>query len=127
MIRSPFHYMLHTTIGVALILGFVLCQPVMASTGQSAPQVKQSGGFSPLDLYQRFISGADGQRCPMYPSCSHYARQSFEKHGFIKGWIITSDRLLRCGRDETRLSRQQHGGAYDPLEANTFWWDKKTK
>jgi uncharacterized protein len=127
MKRYPFQPMLQRVLGLLLVLGLALCQPLWAAERPPDAGVKPSGGYAPLDLYQRFISGADGQRCPMYPSCSHYARHAFEKHGFIKGWILTSDRLLRCGRDETRLSRQHHGGAYDPLEANTFWWNKKIK
>ncbi len=104
-----------------LMIGLFI-QPAWAADPQSDPR-----GFSPLDLYQRFVSKADGQRCPMYPSCSHYARQAFSRNGFWKGWMLTCDRLLRCGRDETRLTEQRHGGVYDPLEANTFWWDKKSE
>jgi len=81
---------------------------------------------SPLALFQSIVSKADGQRCPMYPSCSHYAEQAVERHGKILGWMLTGDRLLRCGHDETRRVPEVlvHGSrrAYDPLEANTFWW-----
>lgn len=45
------------------------------------------------------------------------------------GWILTCDRLLRCGHDETRLAPsiriQGANHAYDPLEANTFWWKER--
>ncbi len=109
-------------VGVMLICGPVL-HPAWAADREAEPP----GRFSPLGLYQRFVSGADGQRCPMYPSCSHYAREAFNRNGFWMGWILSCDRLLRCGRDEIRLTERRHGGAYDPLEANTFWWDKKLK
>lgn len=60
----------------------------------------------------------------MYPSCSTYARQAFRTHGAIKGWILASDRLLRCGHDEIELSgRKKIKGQYvtpDPLEKNDF-------
>ena len=83
---------------------------------------------SPLRMLMNFVSRADGARCPMYPTCSHYARQAFAEKGLIMGWVLTSDRLLRCGRDETRLAPPVyvHGEphAYDPLAANIFWWDK---
>ncbi len=42
--------------------------------------------------------------CPMHPSCSEYARLALAAHGPIKGWILAMDRLLRCGRDETRYA-----------------------
>lgn len=60
--------------------------------------------LSPIAFYQRFISPAVGNRCQMSPSCSAYSKEAFNAHGFFLGWIMTCDRLMRCGRDETRLS-----------------------
>ena len=81
-----------------------------------------------LDFFRKTISRADGRRCMMYPSCSHYSGQAFKKHGFVKGWIMSSDRLLRCGRDEKRLSEQiiihKQVHYYDPLQHNDFWWSR---
>lgn len=80
-------------------------------------------------MFQQFVSRADGNRCPMYPSCSHYSAQAFAEKGLVKGWVLSCDRLLRCGRDETRLAPPiTVNGArltYDPISANVFWWDKK--
>lgn len=89
---------------------------------------KETPEVSPITLYQKIISRADGNRCPMHPSCSHYAQEALKRHGSVLGWVLTCDRLLRCGRDETRLAApikikgEQH--TYDPLSANTFWWEK---
>ena len=62
----------------------------------------------------------------MYPSCSQYSMACFEKHGFLMGWMMTWDRLYRCGRDELRLSPQMivdgKYKCYDPVENNDFWW-----
>jgi uncharacterized protein len=81
---------------------------------------------SPLLFFQRVISRADGDRCPMHPSCSHYAATVFKRYNPITAWILTCDRLLRCGHDEMRTAPQVlvNGAphAYDPVEANTFWW-----
>jgi putative component of membrane protein insertase Oxa1/YidC/SpoIIIJ protein YidD len=81
---------------------------------------------SPLIFFQRVISRADGDRCPMYPSCSRYAATVFERYNPVTAWVLTCDRLLRCGHDETRSAPQVlvNGAphAYDPVEANTFWW-----
>ena len=64
--------------------------------------------------------------CPMHPSCSEYSRQAVEKHGFVLGWTMAMDRLLRCGRDELRRApRVLVGGQwkyFDPLSANDHWW-----
>jgi len=79
----------------------------------------------PIQFYRDHISSVDGNRCPMHPTCSTYCIEAIEKHGYIMGWIMCSDRLLRCGRDETKLSdpvwidNVKHG--YDPLSNNDFW------
>ena len=82
-----------------------------------------------IRMYQKFFSGANGHRCPMTPSCSRYSAEVFRKHGYLMGWIMTSDRLLRCGRDEIRLSETRGSGnntySYDPVENNDFWWYKR--
>ena len=79
-----------------------------------------------VEAYRKNISPIDGKDCPMYPSCSEYSIQSFKKHGSLVGWIMTVDRLFRCGRDELRLSPQiiLNGERrwYDPPESNDFWW-----
>ncbi|MGD9187258.1 MAG: membrane protein insertion efficiency factor YidD [Desulfobacteraceae bacterium] len=84
---------------------------------------------TPLKLFQMTISKADGNRCPMYPSCSHYSSQAFARHNPVMAWILTADRLLRCGRDETRLSKpviiQGRIRIKDTLADNTFWWSSR--
>lgn len=79
-----------------------------------------------IKFYQAHISGIDGNRCPMYPSCSQYSAQAIQKHGFGLGWIMACDRLLRCGRDEVRLSPHVRVNGreliFDPVSANDFWW-----
>ncbi len=121
---------------LVLLLLTLLCielSPIMAQAENSpalspVSNVDEPVLSSPIGWFQKFISPADGNRCPMAPTCSHYARQAFAQEGVLKGWILTCDRLLRCGRDETRLAPRVyiHGTkyAYDPLEANTFWWKR---
>lgn len=76
------------------------------------------------------ISPVDGDRCSMVPSCSDYALQAIEKHGFLMGWIMGCDRLMRCGHDELYRSETlvRGGEVYcvDPVSNNDFWWDGKT-
>jgi len=77
-------------------------------------------------FYQDHLSGADGSRCPMTPSCSEYAAQAVEKHGPVMGWIMACDRILRCGRSEMKLAPRVRiqGRSYvlDPVSGNDFWW-----
>jgi putative component of membrane protein insertase Oxa1/YidC/SpoIIIJ protein YidD len=79
-----------------------------------------------IAFFRRVLSKADGDRCPMHPSCSTYALESLRKHGALVGWVMACDRLLRCGHDEVRLapSVRTHRGrkAHDPVSNNDFWW-----
>lgn len=78
----------------------------------------QAGKF-----FQVFISPADGDRCPMYPSCSTYAMEAVRTYGVLKGAILASDRLLRCGRekDYPLILHQQQFHYLDPLKNNVIW------
>ena len=93
---------------------------------RTGPVALAEEGNLVIRFYQEHISAVDGNRCPMYPSCSTYASQAFEKHGPVLGWIMTCDRLVRCGRDESQVSMKgelgTHEFIYDPVSANDFWW-----
>ena len=92
------------------------------------PLYAQDSNFI-LDFYQNHISVVDGNRCSMYPSCSNYASQAFKKHGPVLGWVMSCDRLVRCGRDEASVSRRiivnNHQLIHDPVAGNDFWWFEK--
>ena len=79
----------------------------------------------PIKFYQDYISSIDGNRCPMHPTCSQYCIDAFKKHGTFLGWIMCSDRLIRCGRDEKKLSDpvwiDGEKRSYDPVSNNDFW------
>lgn len=49
-----------------------------------------------IRLYQKTLSPIVGQQCRFYPTCSCYAHTAFEKHGAIKGIILTIIRLMKC-------------------------------
>ena len=113
---------------------FILLALCIFILGAFAQKVcaRDSGGTHETDthpaikFYQKHISGIDGNRCPMYPSCSGYGAQAIQKHGLLLGWIMACDRLLRCGKDEVRLSPHiKINGrelTFDPVSANDFWW-----
>ncbi len=100
----------------------VLCLPASGS-GEDRRTTKKN---VIIGFYQDYISGADGSRCPMYPSCSQYAAQAIRKHGPVVGWVMTFDRIIRCGRSDTRLAPRIRAGGqnmiYDPVSFNDFWW-----
>jgi putative membrane protein insertion efficiency factor len=101
--------------------------------GSEAREIHRDSATNPatasaalVRFFRKYFSPIDGSDCPMYPSCSQYSIACFEKHGFLMGWMMTWDRLYRCGRDELRLSPQMivdgKYKCYDPVESNDFWW-----
>ncbi|MFH2093152.1 MAG: membrane protein insertion efficiency factor YidD [Pseudomonadota bacterium] len=110
-----------------MICFFAILLTLLPAWAQDRQQDVQSNGF--FDFYEQVISPVDGHRCPMYPSCSQYAKTAIHKHGYVIGWIMGLDRLVRCGRDEkTHAPAIRANGIihiYDPVENNDFWWSKK--
>jgi len=51
-----------------------------------------------IRFYQRRISPKLGYVCPETPSCSQYALEAFQEHGFLKGVRMTHYRLSTCDR-----------------------------
>ena len=88
-------------------------------------------GYYVVSLFRKYISPVDGDRCPSYPTCSSYSIKAFKKHGFIKGWLMTVDRLIHEGSEERKVSPVVMVDGikkiYDPVENNDFWWHKKSK
>jgi len=103
-----------------------------ACTYSKSMQAESGAATHPLSAVIQFyqgpldhLSAVRTGECPMYPSCSQYGLESIQKHGVLIGWIMTMDRLMRCGRDEIRLSPPVIVDGqlkyYDPLEKNDFW------
>ncbi|HRP99706.1 MAG TPA: membrane protein insertion efficiency factor YidD [Terrimesophilobacter sp.] len=65
-----------------------------------------------LRAYRAVISPLYGDVCRYYPSCSHYALQSIQLHGVIKGVALGSWRIARC-------HPWAAGGVDDPPAART--------
>ena len=49
-----------------------------------------------LFVYQKFLSPQISASCPYNPSCSGFSKNSILRYGFIKGIVLTADRLTRC-------------------------------
>lgn len=60
-----------------------------------------------IQVYRDYLSPIDGSRCPYTPTCSRYGQESFQRHGYLKGSLMTADRLIRC-------HPQQRENRYDP-------------
>lgn len=94
---------------------------------------KEEGELSPaavalvscLNFFRNYISAVDGDRCQMNPSCSAYALESIKKHGFMKGYLMTVDRLLHESNEMEIAPLIRVGPQWryhDPVENNDFWW-----
>jgi hypothetical protein len=84
-----------------------------------------------VSIFRDYVSAVDGDRCPSAPTCSSFSVQAFKKHGFIMGWLMTVDRLIHEGKEETAVSPFVYIDGrlriYDPVENNDFWWQKPYK
>ena len=60
-----------------------------------------------IKIYQRLVSPFFPSSCKFSPSCSKYGIEAINKHGAIKGLILTVKRILKCN--------PWSKGGYDPI------------
>ena len=60
-----------------------------------------------IGFYQRLISPFLPAACRFYPSCSQYAKEAVDHHGFVKGSVFTVKRIGKC--------HPFHPGGLDPV------------
>ena len=49
-----------------------------------------------IRIYQALSPNFFLGSCRFHPTCSHYAAEAFQVHGFFKGLFYTTYRLIRC-------------------------------
>lgn len=49
-----------------------------------------------IRFYQKNISPATPPSCRYYPTCSSYALEAVDKHGALKGGVMSTARIIRC-------------------------------
>ncbi|MBN2189166.1 MAG: membrane protein insertion efficiency factor YidD [Chitinispirillaceae bacterium] len=72
-----------------------------------------------IRLYQNLISSQQHNICVFTPSCSHFGMESIRQCGFVKGILLTSDRLQRCSQFASQYSYRLDtatGRFHDPLK-----------
>lgn len=102
-----------------LALGFFLFFSPGILLSEQTTEKYGTGSNALLNLYQKYVSPAKGgNTCPMYPSCSQYAKLAIEKKPAI-GIIQTCDRLTRCGMDGNSYEiHKESGNLYDPVSGS---------
>jgi putative membrane protein insertion efficiency factor len=68
-----------------------------------------------IRLYQLTLSPMFGPRCRFYPSCSQYGMEAIEKHGALRGSLLTMKRIGRC--------HPFHEGGFDPVPCSKHLHD----
>ena len=120
---------INTIIGTGIILSVMATACAHPRPGGSGDPGTGNNGFydGVVGVYTESLNHLSAVRrggCPMHPSCAQYSRQAVERHGFIVGWVMTMDRLLRCGRDELKRAPRVFVNGnwkyYDPVDHYTF-------
>jgi len=60
-----------------------------------------------ISFYQRWVSPLSPPSCRFQPSCSTYAVEALDRHGLLRGCLLSIKRLLRC--------HPWGGHGYDPV------------
>ena len=53
-----------------------------------------------IGYHNEVISPCDGPRSHFTPSSSHYTLESMRRYGFVQGWLMGCDRLMRENDDD---------------------------
>ena len=78
---------------------------------------------SVIRFHQEVLSPVDGPRSHFRPSSSQYMHQAIHKYGFLKGYIMGCDRLLRENDEEWVYRKIEYDGRilkYDPATVNKY-------
>ena len=71
-----------------------------------------------IHFHQNVLSPVDGPRSHYRPSSSNYMKEAMLKHGFITGFFMGCDRLMRENSDEWVYKKIEQDGKlfkYDPV------------
>jgi len=89
--------------------------------------------FTSLGLiraYQLLISPTKGSSCPMHPHCSLYGTLAFERYNPLRAFMMTADRLHRCGHDLRNYETVTVDGYFrffDPVDPDSLVPEEEVK
>jgi putative component of membrane protein insertase Oxa1/YidC/SpoIIIJ protein YidD len=76
-----------------------------------------------IDFHQKILSPVDGPRSHFRPTSSQYMRLAMYNYGFIKGFLMGCDRLLRENNDDWVYRKVEIDGQvykYDPARVDKY-------
>jgi uncharacterized protein len=89
----------------------------------SKPGVAAKLANSVISFHQNFLSPTTGKRSSFRPSSSKYMELAIKRYGFLKGFIMGCDRLLRENNEEWVYRMVEIDGIkykYDPAVCDKF-------
>jgi len=101
---SDFWRTLQLPIGFSEVHGALQTKRWQMGTGTSLSKLLVSALHR---FYKVLLSPFFGNACRFYPSCSDYAREAVEQHGWLKGAALACKRVCRC--------HPWHPGGDDPV------------
>lgn len=91
-----------------------------AQSNNTIPKIETTSASKDyISIYQKFLSDIRGNSCPMFPSCSNYGEEVFEKFNGFKAFSMTSDRLMRCGHERNQYHLTLSSGEFKLLDLPT--------
>ncbi len=82
---------------------------------KSSFAAKTAGGV--IRFYQNYLSPTTGARSNFRPTSSRYMQLAIQRYGFLKGFVMGCDRLLRENNEDwiyPTLGKDRGGYKYDP-------------
>lgn len=93
-------------------------KPVVESKKKPSDSFAVTIAEKVITFHQTVISPVDGPRSHFKPSSSQYMLLSMKKHGFVSGFLMGCDRLMRENSDEWVYRQVESEGKlfkYDPI------------
>jgi hypothetical protein len=82
-------------------------------TSSSPPSLLSYWGIKAIRFHQEVISPADGPRSHYIPSSSQYTLDAMRKYGFLKGFTMGCDRLMRENKEEWVYRKTRDGAGHE--------------
>lgn len=89
----------------------------------TSPSVATRMADAVIRFHQQVLSPVDGPRSHFRPSSSQYMHLAMHRYGFLKGYLMGCDRLLRENNDQWVYRTIKIDGElykYDPAKINKY-------